>query len=116
MTTDRDQLREALRNYPDWLSTLNNIVRALEDEGDRVFLGSTNDADDLREVVKMLDALSHAKALATPDQAVMDERERAWSAGWDDCKACLTDDEAFCLTDDVKADAWADAAIRGEPK
>jgi hypothetical protein len=36
----------------------------------------------------------------------------AWEEGWRLCKASLTDDEAFCLTDDVQADAWADSATR----
>jgi hypothetical protein len=36
------------------LSSLRNIVRGLEDEGDRVFFESTNDADDLREIVERL--------------------------------------------------------------
>lgn len=34
---------------------LNNIVRAIEDEGDRIYLGSTNDADRLREIANWLD-------------------------------------------------------------
>lgn len=43
---------------------------------------------------------------------MMDDRERAWREGWALCKASLTDDEAFCLTDDVEADAWADSKTR----
>lgn len=58
-TLRKQRIAASAQTYPDWLSTLNNIVRALEDEGDRVYLGSTNDADELREVVKYLDALSH---------------------------------------------------------
>lgn len=38
--------------------------------------------------------------------------EEGWSAGWDDCKACLTANEQASLTDDVKADIWADADVR----
>lgn len=34
---------------------LNNIVRAIEDEGDRCYLSSTNDADRLREIANWLD-------------------------------------------------------------
>lgn len=30
--------------------SISNIVREFEDEGDRVYLGSTNDADDLRDL------------------------------------------------------------------
>lgn len=33
---------------------LNNIVRAIEDEGDRCYFGSTNDADRLREIANWL--------------------------------------------------------------
>jgi len=33
---------------------ITNIVREFEDEGDRVYLGSTNDADDLRELDELL--------------------------------------------------------------
>lgn len=34
---------------------LNNIVRAIEDEGDRCYLGSTNDAERLREIANWLE-------------------------------------------------------------
>ncbi len=37
------------------VSGLNNIVRAFEDEGDRVYLGSTNDAEQLREIAELVD-------------------------------------------------------------
>lgn len=33
-------------------SDLNNIARAIEDEGDRCYLGSTNDADELRQIAQ----------------------------------------------------------------
>jgi hypothetical protein len=43
----------------DWLlpivSDLNNITREIEDEGDRAYLGSTNDADRLKEIAETLD-------------------------------------------------------------
>lgn len=35
---------------------LNNIVRDIEDEGDRCYFGSTNDADRLREIADWLEA------------------------------------------------------------
>lgn len=38
--------------------------------------------------------------------------EQAWRDGWKSCRDSLTDDEAFCLTDDVEADAWADSKTR----
>lgn len=34
---------------------LNNIVRDIEDEGDRCYFGSTNDADRLREIADWLE-------------------------------------------------------------
>ena len=37
------------------ISDLNNIVRAIEDEGDRCYLGSTNDAERLREIANWLE-------------------------------------------------------------
>jgi hypothetical protein len=37
------------------VSDLNNIVEAIEDQGDRAFFGSTNDADRLKEIARMLD-------------------------------------------------------------
>ena len=49
--------------YPAWLSDLNNIVRSMEDEGDRVYLGSTNDADELRKIAEMFDDATHFKPL-----------------------------------------------------
>jgi len=36
----------------------------------------------------------------------------AWRDGWAECKGRLTDDEAFCLTDDVEDDAWLDSKTR----
>jgi chemotaxis regulatin CheY-phosphate phosphatase CheZ len=37
------------------VSELNNIAYGLEEEGDRTFFGSTNDADRLRELALALD-------------------------------------------------------------
>lgn len=37
-------------------------------------------------------------------------REAAWRDGWQECKDRLTEDEAFCLTEDVEEDAWLDSA------
>ena len=41
-----------------------------------------------------------------------DALERAWRDGWAQCKASLTEDEAFCLTEDVEHDAWLDSDTR----
>ena len=43
---------------PEWLSDLKNVVDDIEDEADRVYFGSTNDADTLREVVSALEQAS----------------------------------------------------------
>lgn len=40
--------------YPEWLSALRNIADGIEDEGDRTYFGSTNDADELKAVVEAL--------------------------------------------------------------
>jgi hypothetical protein len=37
------------------VSALNNIVSEIDDSGDRVFFGSTNDADLLKEIAQRLD-------------------------------------------------------------
>lgn len=36
-------------------STLNNIAADIEDEGDRAYFGSTNDADKLKEIAEQID-------------------------------------------------------------
>ncbi len=52
----------------------------------------------------------NARATPSTDAADIAEKVReAWRDGWDSCKSCLTDDEAFCLTDDVQHDAWLDS-------
>lgn len=38
--------------------------------------------------------------------------EVAWRDGFQTARECLTDDEAFCLTEDVEDDAWADSSTR----
>lgn len=63
---------------------LNNIVRASEDEGDRVYFGSSNDADDLaaiaqkldRQRAKLTEALNNAQFAAAEVRGAAAERER----------------------------------------
>jgi hypothetical protein len=59
LRAERDALREMVTWLPKLLHEispdLNNIVRAIEDEGDRCYLGSTNHADELREIANWLD-------------------------------------------------------------
>lgn len=50
-----------------------------------------------------------AATKATPNARVV---ELAWRDGWKCCRDSLTEDEAFCLTEDVEADAWADCETR----
>lgn len=49
-----------------------------------------------------------AAALRGRDRVV----EAAWRDGFDSARQCLTDDEAFTLTEDVEHDAWIDSATR----
>lgn len=35
--------------------------------------------------------------------------EAAWRDGFQSARDCLTDDEAFCLTEDVEHDTWLDS-------
>lgn len=42
---------------------LEGIVMGIEDEGDRVYFGSTNDADELRDIWQKLDELAWLKIL-----------------------------------------------------
>lgn len=51
---------------------------------------------------------SHPKLIAAGE----DQVERAWRDGWTECKNRLTEDEAFCLTEDVEEDAWLDSETR----
>lgn len=44
---------------------LEGIVDGIEDEGDRVYFGSTNDADDLRNLWHELDAIRWEKIIAS---------------------------------------------------
>ena len=59
------------------VSHLNNIARDIEDEGDRAYFGSTNDADLLREIAGDLDAGRFERDYDTPD-AADDAADAAW--------------------------------------
>ena len=43
---------EIAKRFDHIRSDLNNISRAIEDEGDRAYFGSTNDADELRQIAQ----------------------------------------------------------------
>ena len=43
--------------------SLSNIRAALEDEGDRVYFGSTNDADELRDIIDTVEELEWDRIL-----------------------------------------------------
>ena len=46
MKTDAERIKWLL----DRSHTISNIIDAIEDEGDRAYFGSTNDADELRAI------------------------------------------------------------------
>lgn len=53
---------------------LNNIVRDIEDEGDRCYLGSTNDADRLREIADWLETnFRRTPPASQSDEALVEE-------------------------------------------
>lgn len=53
---------------------LNNIVRDIEDEGDRCYFGSTNDADRLREIADWLEAnFRRTPPASQSDEALVEE-------------------------------------------
>lgn len=53
---------QLMRRFRD---TLLNVRDGMQDEGDRVYFGSTNDADELREVVEAVDELEWDRILAS---------------------------------------------------
>lgn len=64
---------------------LNNIVRAIEDEGDRCYLSSTNDADRLREIADWLDTrFRRTPPTSQSDEALVTQADREASV-----KFCL---------------------------
>jgi hypothetical protein len=46
-------------------STLSNVRDGLEDEGDRIYFGSTNDADELRAIIEEVEELEWDRILAS---------------------------------------------------
>jgi hypothetical protein len=59
---------QLMRRFRD---TLSNVRAGMEDEGDRIYFGSTNDADQLREIIDEVEELEWDRILAsskkTPD-------------------------------------------------
>lgn len=53
---------QLMRKFRD---TLSNVRDGLEDEGDRIYLGSTNDADQLREIVEEVEELEWDRIMAS---------------------------------------------------
>ena len=63
MTPERlAEIEKAEAYIMQFLGTLENLCDHITDEGDRVYFGSTNDADELREVCDYLYALRFEKA------------------------------------------------------
>jgi hypothetical protein len=62
------------------VSDLNNMVEAIEEEGDRAYFGSTNDADRLKEIAAALDDWRFnlpQSAAASPDADLVERVARA---------------------------------------
>lgn len=53
---------QLMRKFRD---TLSNVKDGMEDEGDRIYFGSTNDADQLREIVDEVEELEWDRILAS---------------------------------------------------
>jgi len=46
-------------------STLSNVLAHMVDEGDRIYFGSTNDADELRDIIDTIEDLEWSKIMAS---------------------------------------------------
>lgn len=61
-------LRDEKERYAKMLcklrDTLIHVSDGIEDEGDRAYFGSTNDADELKEIIKKLDGLAWDRIMA----------------------------------------------------
>lgn len=53
---------QLMRRFRD---TLSNVRDGLEDEGDRIYFGSTNDADQLRDIIEEIEELEWDRILAS---------------------------------------------------
>lgn len=53
---------QLMRRFRD---TLSNVRDGLEDEGDRIYFGSTNDADQLRDIIEEVEELEWDRVLAS---------------------------------------------------
>ncbi|WP_027039089.1 hypothetical protein [Mesorhizobium ciceri] len=53
---------QLMRRFRD---TLSNVSQGLEDEGDRIYFGSTNDADQLRAIIDEVEELEWDRILAS---------------------------------------------------
>ena len=57
MKTDAERIKWLL----DRSHTISNIIDGIEDEGDRAYFGSTNDADELRAIGEELEAFWYSQ-------------------------------------------------------
>ena len=57
MKTDAERIKWLLDRSP----TISNIIDGIEDEGDRAYFGSTNDADELRAIGEELEAFWYSQ-------------------------------------------------------
>lgn len=76
---------------------LNNIVRAIEDEGDRCYLGSTNDADDLKKIANWLERKfrDRPQPPGQSDDALVEWIEGRIAAETASAKKCYAEADAF---------------------
>jgi len=57
-------------------------------------------------------SLNECAVLPPVERTAAVEMEKAWRDGFQSARNCLSEDEAFCLTDDVEEDAWRDSDTR----
>lgn len=62
--SDKERAEKYARLLVRLRDCLDSIVDGIEDEGDRCYFGSTNDADDLRKLWQELDALKWDRIIA----------------------------------------------------
>lgn len=93
------------------VSDLNNMTRAIEEEGDRSYFGSTNDADRLREIAEQLDEWRFEQmSKQDTDDAVVERARKLIASYFDNEDAEYTPDEIRS----GKADACILAALTKE--
>ncbi len=72
---------------------------------------------DLEREARVLAIFVAAECESASLAGVKEGLEMAWRDGFNCARNCVSEDEAFCLTEDVEGDAWLDSAtaIRAIP-